>query len=442
VATRITHHLQIDGFPLVFDPASRQLALRFTGAEASPLNAFLASVALSPSRLDAAIDTIRVGKTEVRGKFRLVFAPPSAWRGEGWLHDLLLERWRGTHGRPLEAVALRLEHHKRRCRRAWIAPSTLLAVLDHLRNLLAGDRSSVLSASRYTLRRLRIDGIAARIRSEGGARFLEIEGAEVDGADILVHSFSGAYGDAAFYDEMWRTGGSRPDQGFGFGPITYPYRHEDREPRFRAMKAAWERARKRALTEPVWSGGANWESIHHYLPHSTLRKLADLARAIEAAGSLHHGASPRPYVSVKELSIDGFLAKRWDMNGVFHQVKLTQARHNPINWMVRVLNARFIQDLPSQLAALERGDASPGPGTSFARFPPGHAELEHPEFAAMKATWEASTGRRLIEPVWKVHDDWEPAMAFIPQSSLESLVKMASWPAPASPAEPPRVEGA
>lgn len=64
-------------------------------------------------------------------------------------------------------------------------------------------------------------------------------------------------------------------------------------------------------------------------------------------------------------------------------------------------------------------------GTSFARFTPGDAALDHPAFTAMKATWEASTGAASGGSCcWKVHNDWEEETAFIPQSSLESLVRM------------------
>ncbi|MFO0757739.1 MAG: hypothetical protein U0359_14675 [Byssovorax sp.] len=297
-------------------------------------------------------------------------------------------------------------------------------MLDHLRKIIAGDFSAVLAASRYSLRRIQIDGIAARIRSEGGTRLLEIEGAEVDGAEILVHHFSGAYRAPEFHAEMLRTGGSRPDQGFGYGPIVYPYRHMGADQQFQAMKARWERARKRPLTEPVWMGGAAWESINHYLPLSTVRKLSGLSRRLDPDLCRYHGEVTLPYVSVEDLEIDGFPARRWDMNGVFHQVKLMLPQHNPINWMVLVLKDRFSLDLSRQLAAVARGEASPGPGTSFARFAPSDAALEHPAFAVMKVTWEASTGRRLDEPVWRAENDWESGTAFIPQSSLERLLRM------------------
>ncbi len=423
MAKKITYHLELDGFPLVFDPAPSQLALRFTGDAAPPLNAFLASVSLSPTRLEEAVERIRRGTDEARGKFRLFFVEPPNRRREGRLHALMEESWQRVHGCPLDGVALRLEHHKRRCRSAWIAPSTLLATLDHLRRIVAGDFSSVLSASRYTLRRFRIDGFALRIRSEGGARTLEFEGDEVDGADILVHHFHGAYGSPEVHREMLRTGGRHPGEGFGYGPIVYPYRYHETDLRFQAMKAAWERARKRPLTEPVWSGGASWESINHHLPLSTLRKLSGLSRRLDPDLLRYHGDITLPHGSA-ELQIDGFPVRRWTMSGFFSQIKLTLPRHNPINWMVLVLEDRFGQDVTRQLASLERGDSSPGPGTSFARFTPGDAALDHPAFTAMKATWEASTGRRLEEPVWKVHNDWEEETAFIPQSSLESLVRM------------------
>ena len=422
VARKITYHLERDGFSLVFCPSSRKLALRFADAEARPLNAFLASVSLSPSRLEEAAEKIRRGKDEAHGKFRLFFVDSRARSASGVFFGIMQENWQRAHAQPFDGVALLLEHHKRRRSMAWIAPTTLLAVLDHLRSILAGDLSSVLSASRYSLRRLRRDGFAMRIRSEGGARSLEFEGVEVEGADILVHHFHGAYGAREFHLEMLRTGGRNPGQGFGYGPIVHPYRGYETDRRFQAMKAAWERACNRPLTEPVWIGGADWESTNHHVPLSTLRKLAGLSRRLDPDLCRYHGSTTLPYTSVEELRIDGFPVRRWHMNTMFHQAKLTLPRHNPINWMLLVLKARFGGDLAGQLGFLRRGESSPGPGTSFARFAPGHSELDRPEFTEMVAVWEASTGRRLDEPVWKVQNDWEPATAFIPQSSLEQLV--------------------
>ena len=52
------------------------------------------------------------------------------------------------------------------------------------------------------------------------------------------------------------------------------------------------------------------------------------------------------------------------MSTMFHQAKLTLPRHNPINWMLLVLKARFGGDLAGQLGFLRRGESSPGPGTS------------------------------------------------------------------------------
>ncbi len=422
MARKITHHLERDGFSLVFDPSSPQLALRFADAAPQPLNAFLASVSLSPSRLEEAAEKVRRGKDEGHGKFRLFFVDSRARSASGIFYGIMQENWRRAHGQPFDGVALLLEHHKRRRSLAWIAPTTLLAVLDHLHRIRAGDVSSVLAASRYSLRRLRVDGFAMRIRSEGGARTLEFEGDEACGADILVHHFHGAYRAREFHLEMLRTGGRHPGQGFGYGPIVYPYRGEWTDRRFQAMKAAWERARKRPLTEPVWIGGADWESTNHYVPLSTLRKLTALSRRLDPDLCRYHGSTTLPYTSVEELLIDGFPARRWHMNTMFHQAKLTLPRHNPINWMLLDLEARFGADLAGKLGFLRRGEPSPGPGTSFTRFAPGHPGLDHPEFKEMVTVWEASTGRRLDEPVWKVQNDWEQETAFIPQSSLERLV--------------------
>lgn len=426
MAPKITHHLDLDGFSLVFNPSSRQLALRFTGPAAEPLNAFLASVSLSPSRLEEATEKIRRGKDQDHGKFRLYFVEPhdGRYRYKGILHDVMQENWQRSHGQTFTGVNLLLEQHKRRRRLAWIAPTTLLAALDHLRKINAGDFAAVISASRYSLRHLYIDGFALRIRSEMGHHALEFAGSEVDGADILVHHFHGAYGAGEFHREMLRTGGHLPGQGFGYGPIVYPYRDYETHRQFQAMKTAWERARKRPLTEPVWFGGASWESINHYVPHSTVKKLSDLSRRLAPDLCRYHGNTTLPYTSVDELQIDGFPAKRWHMNTLFQQAKLTQPEHNPLNWMVLDLERRFGRNLERQIAFLRRGEPNPGPGTTFARFDLGHSELDHPAFTAMKAIWEAATGRRLDEPVWKVQNDWEPATAFIPQSSLERFVRI------------------
>lgn len=132
------------------------------------------------------------------------------------------------------------------------------------------------------------------------------------------------------------------------------------------------------------------------------------------------GARRSPGDGELRLGPDDFLVDC--MYGRFYQVKLTLPQHNPINWMLVDLESRLGQDLERQIAFLRRGESSPGPGTSFARFDLGHFELDHPEFAVMKAAWEASTGRCLDEPVWKVQNDWEQTTAFIPQSSLERVV--------------------
>ncbi|MFO0586013.1 MAG: hypothetical protein U0441_00670 [Polyangiaceae bacterium] len=419
---KLTHHLEHDGFSLVFDSSARGLALRFADPAAQPLNAYLDSVSRSPSRLEDAAEKLRRGEDVENGKLRLFFIDSRDRRASGVFYQFLETRWQRAHAKPFEGTALLLEHHKRRRRLSWIAPTTLLTVLDHLRRIGAGDHSSVLSASRYTLRRLRMDGFAVRIRNEKGALSLEFEGAEVDGADILVHHFHGAYGAREFHVEMLRTGGRHPGQAFGYGPIVYPYRDYETNQRFQTMKAAWERARKKPLTEPVWMGGADWESTNHYVPLSTLRRLSDLSRRLAPDLCRHHGDTGIPYTSVEELSIDGFPVKRWHMNTMFHQSKLTLPRHNPINWMRIDLEDRFGSDVGRQLEFLRGGESSPGPGTSFARLDPGHSGLDCVEFAEMKAIWEASTGRRLNEPVWRVQNDWEQETAFIPQSTLERLL--------------------
>lgn len=410
----------------MFDPRGGQLALRFSGDVAGPLNALLTSLACAPARLEAGIQAIVRGHDRGRGKFRIFFVEAGARTAAGPGYALMQDNWRRAHQRSFEGVAVRVEHHKRRCHTAWIAASTLLAVLDHLRRIVAGDFSAVLAASRYAVRRIRIDGVPALIRSTATTHALELEGPEVAGADILMHHFCGSYGAPEFHREMMRTGGSNPQQGHAYWPIPYPYRgYEDHEG-FQAMKATWQRLRKRALTQPVWAGGASWERVVHYLPLSTLQKLMALTRRLSPERCRFSGPS-RPYVSVEALEVDGFPARRWDMNGLFHQVKLTLPRHNPINWMVLGLAAEFTQDLPRQLESLARGVARSGPGTSFARFVPGHAALDHPEFADMKAAWEAARAQPLDEPVWRVQNDWEPGVAFIPQSSLERLVRLGVW---------------
>jgi hypothetical protein len=427
---KITHHLLLDGFLVLFHPGSRQLPVRFgSDGDGGPLDAFLASVAFSPSRLEEAAESIRRGKDLARGKFRLSFIEPSDPRLEGAPHAGMLAAWAWSHAQqPFDGVTLLLEQrHAHKLRSAFIAPSTLLAVLDHLRRMVAGDLSSVLSAPRYSRRNLRIDGIRLRLERRGSTGHLKFLGTEVDGAQALVHTFSGVDGALAFHREMWRTGGSGGSQGFGWWPVLYPYRAYESNPRFQDMKAGWQRARKRALTEPVWAGLASWEITGNYLPHSTVRKLAGLERSLHADRARFEETTHLPYSSVTELQIDGFPARSWNLRSSnYHPVKLTLPQHNPINWMVIDLMKRFGQDGVEAIAFLRRGEPSPGPGTSFARFEPGHPALDHPAFTAMKASWEVATGRRLDEPVWKVINDWEHETAFIPQSSLERFVQLST----------------
>ncbi|MEM1000922.1 MAG: hypothetical protein AAGN35_27960 [Bacteroidota bacterium] len=77
-----------------------------------------------------------------------------------------------------------------------------------------------------------------------------------------------------------QNGIGRSDQGVGYSQHTLEESEIVQIPACIEMKAAWELANGRPLEEPFWMAMVNWNAPNAFIPHSSLMKILELARAV------------------------------------------------------------------------------------------------------------------------------------------------------------------